>query len=115
MLNTILKITFLTFFILLFNQSYAQKTLSIDSVFTISAYKPNSGISYTVPSGKTIKIESYSGGCTQSYWYNTVYVNGVPIGLDKLPIWLGPGDQLSVGTVSGQCWFFLSLIRFKLQ
>jgi hypothetical protein len=110
---------------------FAQKTLSIDSVFTVQVRLSNVGTNswpssktYTVPSGKCWKIEqsnAYNPSCTNGNSNYYIDINGVNISPGDFltscePWWLGSSDQITFSAGGNSCLTYnLSIIQFKLQ
>ncbi len=119
----------LTIGILLFSMaSYAQGNLQFNQVLTYSGtlqWGSSTPILYTVPTGKTCKIEAMglSGYSltTALNINNVVYVNCIPGNgvVIKETIWLKAGDQVkftySPSSSSGNTYpYFLSLIEYNI-
>jgi hypothetical protein len=112
----ILSLVFWSFFYTL----SAQKSLNIDSVFTISmeiqTLIPTR--TFTVPVNKIWKIETLGNTCVNQ-GAGRIELNSRRTdlwGTSKSPIWLGSGDVLGfIHTGGGQCWAYLSVIQFTLN
>jgi hypothetical protein len=118
MKNNFFKMTIATAFMLSYNTLSSQKTLSIDSVFTIKEHITyGSPKTFAVPSDKVWKIEFSSFINNSAVGYTRI--NGIYVDMtnQKQPIWLNSKDSLTINQISnynGSVDFFFSILQFKL-
>lgn len=110
------KIIFSVAIFLIFNPLSAQKSLNIDSVFTISM---NLFLTppITVPVNKIWKIETMGQSCINT-GSGRIELNGMRTdfwGTSRFPIWLGSGDNLQFISAGSNCWAYISIIQFTLN
>jgi hypothetical protein len=99
---------------------HAQKSLNVDSVFTINMeiVTNNTIPTFTVPANKIWKIETIGTSSVNS-GSARVELNSRRTNMwntSTFPIWLGSGDILQfIHTGGGTCWAYLSIIQFTLN
>jgi hypothetical protein len=99
---------------------HAQKSLNIDSVFTISMQIDNIYTipTFIVPANKIWKIENIGTSSINS-GNARVELNSRRTNMwntSTFPIWLGSGNSLQfIHTGGGTCWAYLSIIQFTLN
>lgn len=72
-------------------------------------------VSYTVPSGKVWKVESFSGSNTLAFVVNNQYVANATTSQSSTPVWLKAGDVIRFGNNGSAAYcFFLSIVEFNV-
>jgi hypothetical protein len=123
----ILKSLVLGLFLFAGPSIFAQKTLSIDSVFTVQVkiaccgnYSWPQSKTINVPSNKIWKIEKTTHAFVNGSGSVTCYLNNCQVNINDLinsstPFWLGSSDQISFYVNNADSNINLSIIQFKLQ
>jgi hypothetical protein len=119
-MKMIRNIAFLAFIFYFAHPLHAQKSLNIDSVFTISMQIDNINTIpiFIVPANKIWKIENIGTSSINS-GNARVELNSKRTNMwntSTFPIWLGSGNSLQfIHTGGGTCWAYLSIIQFTLN
>jgi len=120
------KILLAQFFVAFFTCAFSQQGLKYSQTLTFFG-TAGQGVTYTVPAGKTWKIESGHCNTLESNTKGYLRVNDFEIGLwlrgngyivePNFPIWLKAGDVLSVAEdyAPSPRDYFLSILEFDIQ